>query len=944
MSEPTVEQKSVINSTDPEMKVLANAGSGKTYTIMQRIKYIIKNGSSRLDQLLVLTFTDASAQDMRKKLKAQLGDSVSPVELQAVSIGAFHGFCSNIVRAWFSVAEVSPSFVVMDEVESKKIKANIFEQVVMEHYHEVMDVVDLFAVKRTLDELRQVVFDVQAFLETREDRQQWLKDKALKAYEPDINQNPAVIALIDYYHQTANKYRQYFLETGNPSPCLDCVVELANKIIAAKSYQDFSQLDLEVPRANLKGQSDEFKTLRENFRDNFCDSITKQFQFPAEQIQSDIEHDRTVAMQLLHLVQIFDEVYSAKKVELKKLDYSDLEKYALKVLANPEAVASIRAQFKYIFVDEGQDTNPVQFKIINILRGDDKFFCIVGDIKQSIYGFRNCEPEVFQEMNIQARYLNRNFRSESSILHFVNLVMKPLISDYELEHKFTAIGENDLDAMKKAVSIETCHDLNSQMELVYQKILEYTQKDKFDFQDIAILCEVGTHFEALKKYLVERGVPSVIDRATSALEEPEIYLLNHFLFASMNPTNTLSRYIALKYFFHFSNDELACLQVKQVDAVLAQKIAQADEVFTRYRCLCRTQSTFEVLTQVATEFGMLELPIVNTFLTSIRGIKDFDTVARYLYLVEHKLIKIEINVGANVKNAVRLMTIHHSKGLEFPVVILFNMGASWSRQNSGSSKIALDKELGLCVLSVDTDNYVQKSSVLRLGIKTYREERELREKIRLLYVALTRARNKMLITGCWKRENYKIQPNSMLDLINPLGVINHEELEISPQKSMNTLNQQHSIKVCPVIGNSDTLVKQSVTALATVVEPFQDYVAPAKFSGEGGKDFGTNFHREVQYGDLPDLVQSLVNGYTVYRELPFLYVKNQTIVQGIMDLLAVKGNQAIIVDYKTTRLPKENLVTKYREQLRLYAEAIPEYQVQTYIYSTVHNALIEVVL
>ena len=144
------------------------------------------------------------------------------------------------------------------------------------------------------------------------------------------------------------------------------------------------------------------------------------------------------------------------------------------------------------------------------------------------------------------------------------------------------------------------------------------------------------------------------------------------------------------------------------------------------------------------------------------------------------------------------------------------------------------------------------------------------------------------------------------------------------------------------MADADVLVKQSVTALATAEEPFQDYVAPMKFAGQGGKEFGTAYHREIQYGDLPTAVQELVAGYDVYRELPFLYTHEKTIVQGIMDLLAVKDGEAIIVDYKTTRLPKESLVAKYREQLRLYAQAIPGYQVTTYIYSTVHNELIKV--
>ena len=952
MNKPTREQQKVIDSQAREIKVSANAGSGKTFTIMQQIAQIVKTGNSRVDQLLVLTFTEASAKDMRKKLKEQLGDIVKPAELQAASIGTFHSFCSSIVRAWFTVAEVSPSFAVMDAVESAKIKAAIFEQVVLEHYAKIAKVVDLFtASSRKLDQLRKVVFEIQDFLDTREDRADWLKRQALTAYEPDINQNQAIQALINYYHHTAEKYRAYFLETGTPSPMLDSMVDLCNRILGAQTYADFGGLDLTFPAAKsgeLKTQSDAFRKLREDFRDKLCRTIPETCQYPVAQITADINTERVIVEQLLLLVQVFDQAYQAKKAEAKKLDFSDLEKYALKVLGNPEALTSIRAQFKYIFVDEGQDTNPVQFKIINLLRGTDKFFCIVGDVKQSIYGFRACEPEIFESLTdedgnlVPVLLLGKNFRSTDPILHFVNMVMKPLIPHYMEDHKFTEIGEPNPEAMQQAVVLEAAKTLPEQMELVYRHIVA---EKNLAWQDIVVLSETSGHLLELQKYLSERGISAVIDRKTNALLEPEITLLNDFLFAAMNPTNELKRYLVLQYLFHFSNDDLARLRLGQMDDQLTARLNQCDAIWQQYRQLGRSASAYEVLTQAATEFGMLEIPVVSAFLAAIRGVRDFDTVARYLYLIEHYLVKIEVNVGAYAQNAVKLMTIHNSKGLEFPMVILFNMSNPWSAQSNERSnvKVVYDKRLGVCVSSVDTENYVLKSPVLHLGIKKYQQEIEVKEKIRLLYVALTRAKKKMVIIGSDQGNRYAVQPNCMMHLINPLTMHVYEDgVELSPKLTTTMVKSKTKITTCPVVGHPDALVKQSVTALATSAEPFQDYVAPQRFADVGGKEFGTVFHRQVQYGDLPEPVAELVTGYTVYREIPFLYPQGQTIVQGIMDLLAVKDNAAIIVDYKTTRLPKDQLVAKYREQLRLYAQAVPNYQVRAYLYSTVHKALIEV--
>ena len=950
LKNPTAAQAEAINADDQKIAISASAGSGKTTTMIERIARILQmkdadqQPRTTIDQLLVLTFTEESAKDMRKKLKKQLGDTLSAVELQAAAIGTFHSFCANIVRAWFTVAGVNPSFTVMDEIESNKLKAQIFEKVVLDNYQAATAAIDLFAATRTLNGLRGVVFQINEFLNTRADAAAWLKDNAFRCYEPDLDRNPAVQALIAYYHQLTAKYRAAIIDLAHPSPEVDLVLTVCDQILAVKTYADCQKLagvtldKLKKVSAWLDADYERFKDLRSGFRDDVLKPFGQQFAFDAQQIQADMVTDRRIVEQLLFLVQQFDVAYSAKKAEYKQLDFADLEKYALKVLADPDAVASIRRQFKYIFVDEGQDTNPVQFKIIDLLRGDDKFFYIVGDVKQSIYGFRDCEPELFEQMTVEAMikalHFNENFRSNAPILQFVNSVFVPLMPDYQAKHALVAGNPQVNIPHGGAVKIELAPDLDTEMELVYQQIMGA----KRPWGDIAILSETKTHFAALQKYLAERGVPSVIDRASDATQEPAVVLLNNFLFAAMNPSNELAYYLTLQHLFHCSNDDLALIR-------LGKKIVPAiDAKLAEYRTYGRTLSTYEVMTMAATEFNLLNVPAVAAFLSAIRGVSAFDTVARYLYLIEHQLVKIDINVGANVTDAVKIMTIHHAKGLEFPVVILFNLGALWS-QHHDDAKIALDKNLGLCVVSVDTATYTQKSPVLRLGIKKQQQATLLTEKQRLLYVALTRPQEYLYIVGTWQPK-WRVQPNCMLDLINPTTAVLRDDVTPSPVKASAAKNAKtDKIELSPV-KPSTVLAKQSVTALATNAEPFADTVVPVKYDelpkATGGKEFGTAFHKQVQYGALPSAVADLVAGYTVYREMPFLYRQDQTIVQGIMDLVAVKGNDAIIVDYKTTRLPVDALVRKYRPQLELYAAALPQYHLQMYLYSTVHERLIVV--
>ncbi len=932
----TKSQQQAIDSKSNKLLISASAGSGKTTTMIMRIIQILEKKSATLEELLVLTFTEESAKDMKRKLKKGLGDKISNTDLQAASIGTFHGFCANVIRSWFSVADVSPSFAVLDEIESKKIKADILiNETILERYKDAKQVIDLFCSARKTDGLCDVVYKLCDFLETRKDADLWLDKTALLCYDKNINSNQAINELINYYKESAEQYRKEFIDFNHKSAQVDFVIDLANKIINAKTYQDLHLLSQMPKFPDIKKEKDfilyeEFHKLRNDFKDLFYE-LQKYFAEPIDDVKKNITEDSEIARQLVLLAKDFMQRYKEKKQELKKLDFSDLERYTLKILSNKEAREGIRAKYKYIFVDEGQDTNPVQFEIINILRGEDKFFYIVGDIKQSIYGFRGCEPDIFEDVGMeelmQVIPFNKNFRSNSTILGFVNSVCNPLIKDYQQKHKFIVEEEPKEDKVK----IELTNSVPEQMELVYRQIKKYNG----EYKDIAILSESTTHFADLKNYLSERGIPCAVDRSVDALQEPEIVVLNNFLFAAANPTNEMAMFITRKALFGYSNDDIAKINLG------LKKPDNREEVIKKYTELSRSLSVFEILTMIATEFGYLDNPVVDCFLSAIKNINAFDSVARYLYLILHDMVKIEINTSSKSGNAVKLMTIHHSKGLEFPAVILFNMGDLWSRKG-GRAQISIHRKMGICVLSADTENYVKRNNILRAGIDKKMKKIEREEKIRLLYVALTRAEDSLYIVGQWKKQTGIRMDKCMLDLINPVNAEYLEDVEASEIKQDNMQSQnQEEIKL-DYNGEYETLVKQSVTALSSQSEEYQDYVASSKFGKDGGKEYGTMFHKKMQYGELPEIITDLIKGYTVYKEFPFLYMQDKTIVQGIIDLLAVNGNDAIIIDYKTTRATEDELKRRYSAQLAMYANAVSGYNVKTYIYSTIHEKLIVV--
>jgi ATP-dependent helicase/nuclease subunit A len=1014
----TKEQREIIAAEAPNLVVSASAGSGKTTTMIARIVQILAVGNSSIDELLVLTFTNESAKDMRKKLRAGLEIEISNtddenkkrrlrrqlLELPSASIGTFHHFCSDVVRAWFTVAEAAPNFGILDAAESAPIKDGIFGNTVAECYNgaKAKAAIDMFASARNLNALRDAVYKLHAFLETREDKDEWLRTVAAKCYEEDIDKNTAVDALIRYYKNAAAWYRERFINFGADSPQIQYVVDIVNAIMTISCYDDARGIAAMPDFPRLRpGESDGFKELRTKFKEKIFNKMRETFSKSKVQVTEEIKKDRDIVNGLLLLVRDFMDKYSAKKQELKKMDFADLEKQMLKILGNADALESIRKKYKYIFVDEGQDTNPVQFKIVEKLRGDDKFFYMVGDIKQSIYGFRGCEPDMFENMTakefMHCLRLNSNFRSDNAILNFVNAVFAPLMKDYDEKHRFVlppgggGIGSAvQIDVVGTRTSGDADTDgepdaafdrIDAQTELIYRYIADMKMKVKnIAYSDIAILAENATHFDRLSAGLRSRGVACAVDRPVPASQLPEIAVMNNFLFAAANPTNDLMLVLSMKSVFNFTNDDLAKIKVGSAgghfidyikkytesgaDVRLKAKLKTMRETLSRYNAMVRVMTAAEVLTVFTAEYDGLSNGNTDAFIAKVKGMYIAESIARYLYLTEHDLLKIEIN-APDAQNAVRIMTIHGSKGLEFPAVILFDAGDLWSR-HGGKTAISVDKEAGVCVLSADMENYTKTDSVLRLGVEKKLAESRRQEKIRLLYVALTRAKNRLYIVGT-QHPAADFEPKCMLDLIGCIPhMVDIADIDITIPPDICVTGQETEpcghCKAEPLKyadEDCDTLVKQSVTALSAAETGgvrMKPWTGGQEDNEAGGIKYGTDFHKKMQYGTSGNgdaeaaakIIGEHFAGYAVYKELPFLYKKDRTLVQGIVDLLAVKGGEAVIVDYKTTRAGEEEVRTKYTSQLRLYASAVaaalPDCKISAFIYSTRQRRLIAVLL
>ncbi|MCL2228575.1 MAG: UvrD-helicase domain-containing protein [Firmicutes bacterium] len=1027
MKKFTKDQQAVIDSpTGQGLMVSASAGSGKTTVMIQKIATLLASGVSGSD-ILVVTFTKESARDMRDKLRTILGSEQTTLVNQ-MSVGTFHSFCSDLVKTYFTVAEVNPSFSVLDDVNASIYRSNVLDTLIDKYSDRFSLLIESFCTMSSSEVLKKLVIDISEFLEWQPEN--WAEEKTL------LGNEIAIKTVVEYYSFSGKHFMDVF------PPDLDCHT-WAMKLSNIKTHDDIQNITSSFSKLKPMSKESEYYTAKEQLND-----ILKKIRDNYSLVQTE---DKKLVQLVLDLTTEYNRAYSEKKLSQNFLDFRDLEIYAEKVLYVPEICERVRTKYKHIFVDEYQDTNPAQEKILNLISGGGAV-SVVGDIKQSIYAFRGTSSSVFLDRlgsSTNVIYLNKNFRSTTPILRFVNNVFSRIMRtttagiDYEKTSMFEVDKQTSPTPEPEVVSIEggTSENMAAWTATKIRELINDGAKP----EDITILSRERTGFDTLCRVLSNAGIKTAADQKVSVSELYEICLLNNMLLLSIDPEYKLARTLLMRSFvFGFSPKELITHFVKtpaltgtpfrkggithepippfekgvsQSDGVfskgvdadrqtgvfdpeLSEKLAKFDSFVSKYHEMSKTHSVVQMCeaflsefgvinTLLATPYGEVRVKNIYTFLNKIRGASYADTVAQYTYMLINDKLDLKIQTAA-ASDAVRIMTIHGSKGLEFPIVFLYDAGRAFSSKDKRKS-IMMDRDLGLCVYGDDkttaTGAKKKQPTLSRLAANIVLQKNTVAEEMRLLYVALTRAKDRLYIIGTqksgsctdhvFKPSDFDIlQAKNYLDFLPVPEAITPDEV---PTLSLVAQQSVLSAKPDPLIVQKfqtrfaklfsyDTTpcfspIKVSVTALSLCDGGFSKGVpdrAGVFLDGvgvdqaKGGAEYGTLFHRAMQTANYFDeatkqcaeitnrfLQDQLGTDFVTRHEVVLLDTITQnnepTLVQGVIDLLAVGKNRAIIIDYKTTRAPEQKLVELYKPQLDLYAKAVTRatnLPVESYIYST----------
>ena len=1024
----TNEQQLAIGHEGENIIVSAGAGSGKTAVLSERVLRKLKSGVG-IKQLLILTFTKAAAAEMRERIRANIKknpDLASQLlELDGAYITTFDSYSLSLVKKYHYLLNVSKN-IQIGEASVFTIRENEFlDEILMRRYENpTSDFTKLiydFCTKDD-DSLKKSILKINHALDLRYDKVEYLTSYIDTFYQPDTIESYCHLYVSKLF--SLQEEMQSIIESLCPlleEKVSEKVYSFYRKFLDSKTYDEMvGSLDERAPQTPRNSEDDvkayfaKLSELRKRAKDYLV--------YPSYQEMKDaIWATEGYAKEIVSILLELDQKMMELKHEEDTYDFTDISKMAIQLLLNhPDIKEEVKQSFQEIMIDEYQDTSDLQETFISLIANHNVY--MVGDIKQSIYRFRNANPYIFKEKyeNYQKGIdgfkidLNKNFRSRKEVLDNVNLMFDLLMdsvvggADYKASHRMV-FGNTSYEEQGKS-------DTSHQMEVYrydYDKSSEYSKeeieafwiaqdiKKKIEsgylvynfkeenakprpckYQDFVIMLDRSTNFGLYKKIFTYFGIPLAVKKDESIKSTTDLLLFSNiltFIFKIYHheyDTMYYHTYASIARSFLFSLSDQEIFQTITGKRITESSIYQLAEPIAKE---LDGLSTTELLDRILTAFSYYEKLLcvgdIDSALARIDNLKriakGFESIGmtpsmfqEYLVeLTENDQLDLKYKVSEDASNAVQIMTIHASKGLEFPICYFASLDVKFNMRDM-NDRFLYDNKTGIIT------PYFKEGigdTILKSLYKERYTMEEVSEKIRLFYVAVTRAKEKMIFvlpSREWdKGTDYdsKVSWSSLADMLDSIRDV------LSPY----TLSID--LKEIPLTHAYHTLTKKEYpTSFSHYVE--EEISIPVKPIGQErfskttshilskqelrAMKFGEHMHEVFESIDIlhpnleklskfekekvtlflkHDIVRNAPQA--VYQEYEFMTELDGKMQHGIIDLLLQYENRYVIIDYKLKEVTDE----AYRKQLDGYKKYI--YQktgkpVEAYLYSILDDRMV----
>ena len=1025
MTKWTDEQREAIYKDGTNIIVSAGAGSGKTAVLTERVLEKVKNGIS-LSNLLILTFTKMAAKEMRERIGSKLKENNLTEELSKLDtadITTFDAYALALVKKYHYYVNLSKNINIIDssviELYKKDTLKNIFEELYENNDEKFLSLIREYSVKDD-KEIFEYILSLNNKLDLKTNKREYLNSYIEDKYNIDnINRDieeytKVIFGLIDDIRRC--------LEYIDDGDYLDKLYLVLSSLLDSNSYDEIkNNIEIKLPVA--RGVSDITKEYKNKISDTIKE-IKKLASYEDEKcIREGILKTRDYVEEIINIILMLDSRVLEYKKKYDYYEYSDIAGFAIELVRdNIEIREEIKNNLNEILIDEYQDTNDIQEEFISYISNNNVY--MVGDIKQAIYRFRNANPYIFK--NKYDSYsgnnggikidLNKNFRSREEVISNINLMFDRIMDDdiggaaYSVSHQmvfgnlmYKGDGDNkqnnDFEVYSylnetsyKKEEVEAFIIADDILNKINNGYLAFGKEEKGNrpirYSDFVILMDNSKNFELYKKILEYKGIPTTIMKSGNLIEGELIVIIKNIISLILKIKDNKIDTEFKKLFMSIGRSFLFSIDDNILFGYFLNKNFYDSDIYKITKDISDNIDSIsieDILDIIIEKYDIYDkLILVGDYKSNILRIEKLKEITKNIVNLNYSIydyqkylsdiidnnMKIEYSINDSNDNTVKIMTIHASKGLEFNICYFSGLYGKFNIREA-INKFSYDNKYGIIIPY--KDNFTYNTIYHNLSYKDYVIE-NISERIRLLYVALTRAKEKMIF----------ILPSNSSDTINSINDIVDSSIrskyssfasimysiesiiknyykdidldDIKLSKEYNLIKNGNYEKELNIVNDKISVEEISISSEVKEEKSFSKKNIHIISSDEQSKlDMGIRMHELLEltdfnnpnYDNLSDREREVISnfigkididGANIYKEYEFVYSIDNTTLHGIIDLMLVYDDNIKIIDYKLKNISDSEYIKQlygYRE----YIESIFNKNTSIYLYSILDDKL-----
>lgn len=1013
----TKEQLDAINLDGNNIIVSAGAGSGKTAVLSERVLRKVNHGV-HINEILILTFTNAAAKEMKDRIRNKLRKSGNMEEVNLIDtsyITTFDSFSLSVVKKYHTILNISKDIGITDS-SLLCIKKNEILDEIFDEYYESSDsyfkkLINDYCFKDD-KELKRLIIKVSDKLDMKYDKLDFLNSYLDKYYSSkyindSIDMYYNEIEKLIYKIKSTIKELSLYLDGTYISKLEDNL----SKLYKSTNYDDVvTSLDFRLSPLP-KNSLEDAKLIKEKISSYVKEIKSLVVYESSNQIREEILSTKSNVEKIIEIITEFDRRFNKFKLENNMFDFSDINKMAIDIVSNHKDIRNeLKNMFKEIMIDEYQDTNDIGEYFISLISNNNVY--MVGDIKQSIYRFRNANPYIFKgkydlysntSKGIKIDLL-KNFRSREEVLSDINLLFNDLMTDdiggadYKKSHQmifgnktYNEDGHTNQNYNLELLTYKndkTFSNAEKEIFIIGEDIIKkvsskYQIFDKDEcilrnvkYSDFVILIDRATDFDTYKKVFEYLGIPLTLYKDVELKNGDDILVIRNLLklikYMDLEDYNKEFKYaflsIGRSFLFRLSDDELFNYITKDIfkQSIIYKKLEEAYNYYYELSpkmFLIKLLEIFnyeeKLLNVGGINVGRVRLEyfynLLNDYSKSGNDINDFIDYLDNIFELDNK---VTFPLNSESSDSVKIMTIHKSKGLEFPICYFSGFTKEFSFRELNDN-ILYSNKYG--IITPYFNEYI-KPTIYKTLLMLDTKNEELSEKIRLFYVAVTRAKEQMIIVMPELEEEISIDKEKIKSFYDMIKLIYSDISKyVVPREANYTkdyLINKNSNDHLKLITNDDNINIENYNFI-------EDEEVDLKFSKNNGSRlitkeekekmvYGTKVHEVLELMDFKnpnytnidskitekiksfidsDLIKNNINS-KFYKEYEFIYKEENIVKNGIIDLMIENESEIIIIDYKLKNIDDD----AYNEQLNGYGKYISSKtnkKISKYLYSII---------